>query len=165
MKDLDLDYFFKMLEKFGGYPNDKMEYLLDFFEWNKKIFFDLVEEKYGVENWIIKNIERMNNMNGGKGIKIGLSSWMNGTFVFIQINGIALIDGDRGEIIFKSYKITDSMFNTPHGNMPYEECLIMIDEEDPYQVSDFISEVNSAIDRGLSEKLGFYVSSEDGIEE
>lgn len=167
MKDLnlDLDYFFKMLKKFGGYPNDKMEYLLDFFGWNKKIFFDLINEKYGMENWMTKNIEKMNSMDGGKGIKVFLSPWLEGTFVVIQIQGVEEIDFDRNLISLESYKITDSLFNTPHGNMPYEECLIMVNEEDPYQVSDFISEVNSAIDSGLSSMLGLYISCYEGIQE
>ena len=105
------------------------------------------------------NLKKMNEMNGGKGIKIELPSWGPNNFVNVRINAFDYdIHTNYIRIYLDDYEITDSLLSTPEGLLTYPELEDVVSNDDPYDYENFKDEFRNTITRGLSELLAIRIS-------
>jgi len=159
MKELDIDMILKILKRNGGYPNPDIDTILESLGLSWIDFYIGIDKKYGIKEWMESNIKKMNEMNGGKGIRIELPSWGHNNFVNVRINSLDYeIRTNYFRIYLEDYEITDSLLMTPQGLVTFPELVDMAQEEDPYEFENFKDEFRNDITRGLSDLLAIRIT-------
>lgn len=159
MKELDLDMILQILKRNGGYPNPDIDTILESLGLSWIDFYTEIDKKYGIKEWMESNLKKMNEMNGGKGIKIELPSWGPNNFVNVRINAFDYdIHTNYIRIYLDDFEITDSLLSTPEGLLTYPELEDLVQNDDPYESENFKNEFRNTITRGLSELLAIRIS-------
>ena len=159
MKELDLETILKLVRKNGGYPNPDMDTILESLDLSRWDFFSEIDKEYGIKNWLDSNIPKMNQLNGGKGVKINLPRWGSDNYINILVDSFDYeFHQNYSRIYLEDFKITDSLLDSPYGKVSYDRLLEIILDDDPYEVENFKDDFRSYVTNGLSEQLGIIIS-------
>lgn len=168
---MEIEQILKIIENEGGFGELNVYSLLNHFDLDESKFSEMIDQKYGLSNWLEESTKRINQLNGGKGIFLDLSNYYeDGSFVYLKLGLIweFFDDGLRKICANDNWSLSESKFifdsYDAEGNLEptkkeydFDKFSDFVNDEYPFDFSDWADETKGMISQELSKKLGLNI--------